>query len=196
MLQHRKACGCRLHMHGCTRQLFPSCVLPERSRPPTGHQGRAPIRQPSLLSFSLPHWRHGSAGRRRFRITKLPRFLVLHIKRFLKNQFFVEKNPTIVNFPVKNLDLAACLPVPTGTLASLASLAALLACSLPYKCALASHALFRLPVVGGCSPWHCLVLFPGPPHKHSHRQALLACAALSKVQSTVSLLCLLLLVCR
>eukprot|EP00887_Chlorella_sp_A99_P006527 scaffold3.g6527.t1 len=45
-------------------------------------------------------------GRRRFRVTRLPRFLALH--------FFVEKNPTIVNFPVKNLDLAACVPVPKG----------------------------------------------------------------------------------
>lgn len=54
------------------------------------------------------------AGRRRFRVTRLPRFLVLHVKRFLRNQFFVEKNPTIVNFPVKNLDLAACVPIPAG----------------------------------------------------------------------------------
>ncbi|PSC71207.1 U4 tri-snRNP-associated 2 [Micractinium conductrix] len=54
------------------------------------------------------------AGRRRFRITRLPRFLVLHIRRFLKNQFFIEKNPTIVNFPVKNLELAAAVPVPQG----------------------------------------------------------------------------------
>ncbi len=29
-------------------------------------------------------------------------------------QFFMEKNPTIVNFPVKNLELAACVPVPQG----------------------------------------------------------------------------------
>lgn len=26
----------------------------------------------------------------------------------------MEKNPTIVNFPVKNLELAACVPVPQG----------------------------------------------------------------------------------
>ena len=56
------------------------------------------------------------AGRRRFRGTRLPRFLVLHVRRFLKNQFFREKNPTIVNFPVKNLELAAALPVPKGEL--------------------------------------------------------------------------------
>lgn len=54
------------------------------------------------------------AGRRRFRVTRLPRFMVLHVRRFLKNQFFVEKNPTIVNFPVKNLELAGCIPVPKG----------------------------------------------------------------------------------
>ncbi len=41
------------------------------------------------------------AGRRRFRITRLPRYLPLHFRRFTKNNFFVEKNPTLVNFPVK-----------------------------------------------------------------------------------------------
>ena len=53
-------------------------------------------------------------GVRRFRIARLPRFLVLHMKRFTKNQFFREKNPTIVNFPVKNLELADVIPVPPG----------------------------------------------------------------------------------
>lgn len=36
---------------------------------------------------------------------------MLHMKRFTKNNFFVEKNPTIVNFPIKNLDLGAVVPV-------------------------------------------------------------------------------------
>ena len=58
------------------------------------------------------------AGRRRFRLTKLPSYLVLHIKRFTKNNFFVEKNPTIVNFPVKNLELRDVVPVPDGELPS------------------------------------------------------------------------------
>eukprot|EP01024_Parvocaulis_polyphysoides_P050675 TRINITY_DN493_c0_g2_i5.p1 TRINITY_DN493_c0_g2~~TRINITY_DN493_c0_g2_i5.p1 ORF type:complete len:316 (-),score=46.55 TRINITY_DN493_c0_g2_i5:265-1212(-) len=44
-------------------------------------------------------------GRRKFRLLRLPPFLVLHLKRFTKNNFFVEKNPTIMNFPVKNLEL-------------------------------------------------------------------------------------------
>lgn len=51
-------------------------------------------------------------GRRRMKIAKLPKYLAIHVKRFLKNQFFYEKNPTIVNFPVKSLDLSACMPVP------------------------------------------------------------------------------------
>ncbi len=44
--------------------------------------------------------------RKKYRLTKLPRFLILHIKRFTKNRWFVEKNPTIVNFPTRTLDLA------------------------------------------------------------------------------------------
>ena len=36
------------------------------------------------------------------------------MKRFQKNQFFREKNPTIVNFPVKNLALGDIVPLPEG----------------------------------------------------------------------------------
>ena len=61
-----------------------------------------------------------NGDRRQYVITRLPRFLIVHIKRFSKNtQQFLEKNPTIVNFPVKGLELAnytqACaraVPVP------------------------------------------------------------------------------------
>ncbi|EFJ52408.1 ubiquitin-specific protease 39, partial [Volvox carteri f. nagariensis] len=52
------------------------------------------------------------AGRRRFRITRLPRYLALHYRRFTKNNFFIEKNPTLVNFPVKSLELRDILPLP------------------------------------------------------------------------------------
>lgn len=52
-------------------------------------------------------------GQRKMRITRLPKYLAIHVKRFLKNQFFFEKNPTIVNFPVKGLDLRQCIPVPS-----------------------------------------------------------------------------------
>lgn len=46
---------------------------------------------------------------KRFEITRLPQFIILYIKRFTKNTFFVEKNPTIVNFPVKNVDFGEFL---------------------------------------------------------------------------------------
>ncbi|KAJ9575533.1 hypothetical protein L9F63_007603, partial [Diploptera punctata] len=46
---------------------------------------------------------------KRFEITDLPPYLILYIKRFTKNTFFVEKNPTIVNFPVKNVDFGDIL---------------------------------------------------------------------------------------
>lgn len=41
---------------------------------------------------------------RKFELTRLPPFILLYIQRFTKNTFFVEKNPTIVNFPVKGID--------------------------------------------------------------------------------------------
>ena len=44
--------------------------------------------------------------KRKYKIYDLPQYLIIHIKRFTKNDFFVEKNPTIVNFPIKNLDLS------------------------------------------------------------------------------------------
>jgi len=47
-----------------------------------------------------------NGDRRQYVITKLPRYMIVHIKRFSKNtQQFVEKNPTIVNFPVRNLEM-------------------------------------------------------------------------------------------
>lgn len=45
--------------------------------------------------------------RKRYRITRLPPYLLLHHRRFARNTFFAEKNPTIVNFPVKNLEMRA-----------------------------------------------------------------------------------------
>jgi U4/U6.U5 tri-snRNP-associated protein 2 len=65
------------------------------------------------------------AGRRRFRVTKLPRFLALHFKRFTKNNFFIEKNPTLVTFPVKNLELRDAMQgLPDGAAPAAAALIA------------------------------------------------------------------------
>lgn len=46
---------------------------------------------------------------KRFEITQLPPFIILYIKRFNKTTFILEKNPTIVNFPVKAIDFGELL---------------------------------------------------------------------------------------
>lgn len=35
----------------------------------------------------------------------MPKYLILHMKRFLPNKFFMEKNPTVITFPLQDLDL-------------------------------------------------------------------------------------------
>ena len=50
-----------------------------------------------------------SDSKKKFVIKKLPKYLIIVLKRFSKNNFFVEKNPTIVSFPLNNLDMAPCL---------------------------------------------------------------------------------------
>ncbi|KAK2652830.1 hypothetical protein Ddye_012686 [Dipteronia dyeriana] len=52
-------------------------------------------------------------ARMRYLVTRLPKYIILHMRRFTKNNFFVEKNPTLVNFPVKNLELKDYIPLPT-----------------------------------------------------------------------------------
>ena len=52
-------------------------------------------------------------GTRTFKITRLPKYLVVHYKRFTKNAFFREKNPTIVTFPVGGRPLRLADHVPT-----------------------------------------------------------------------------------
>ncbi|CAG8466616.1 10822_t:CDS:10 [Acaulospora colombiana] len=45
-------------------------------------------------------------------LIRLPNYLIFHIKRFTKNNWAAEKNPTIVNFPIKNLDMRDYLENP------------------------------------------------------------------------------------
>ncbi|XVF28000.1 hypothetical protein REPUB_Repub14bG0158100 [Reevesia pubescens] len=54
-------------------------------------------------------------ARMRYRVTRLPQYLIIHMRRFTKNNFFREKNPTLVNFPVKNLELKDYIPLPAPT---------------------------------------------------------------------------------
>ncbi|KAF8310573.1 cysteine proteinase [Clavulina sp. PMI_390] len=53
---------------------------------------------------------------KRFRCKKLPPYIIVHYKRFTKNHFVEEKNPTIVNFPVRGADFRDVLEnTPPGT---------------------------------------------------------------------------------
>jgi U4/U6.U5 tri-snRNP-associated protein 2 len=57
------------------------------------------------VSFSDALSRSGAAQRKRYRLLELPQYLILHLSRFKTNRYTREKNPTIVAFPIKNLDL-------------------------------------------------------------------------------------------
>lgn len=41
----------------------------------------------------------------KYSITKFPKYLILNYKRISKNKFYAEKNSTIVNFPIIDLDI-------------------------------------------------------------------------------------------
>ncbi|KAF9245721.1 spindle pole body protein [Melanogaster broomeanus] len=54
-----------------------------------------------------------SAGQlRRYKCQRLPRYVILHYKRFTKNAFVEEKNPTIVTFPLRGVDFREYLDAP------------------------------------------------------------------------------------
>ncbi|XP_071105540.1 ubiquitin carboxyl-terminal hydrolase 39-like [Haliotis cracherodii] len=52
---------------------------------------------------------HKDSTMKRFELTRLPPYIIIYIKRFTKNYFVREKNPTIVNFPIKNIDFGDML---------------------------------------------------------------------------------------
>lgn len=58
------------------------------------------------VTFSDALSKSGTAQRKRYVLQQLPPYLVLHLARFKANRYSKEKNPTIVAFPVKNLDLS------------------------------------------------------------------------------------------
>ncbi len=59
------------------------------------------------ISFSEAINKSGMTQRKRYRLLELPPYLILHLARFKTNNYSREKNPTIVAFPVKNLDLSS-----------------------------------------------------------------------------------------
>jgi len=58
------------------------------------------------ISFTDAVDKSGVAQKRKYSLMRLPNYLILHLARFKTNSYSKEKNPTIVTFPVKNLDLS------------------------------------------------------------------------------------------
>ncbi|CAL4221784.1 unnamed protein product [Meganyctiphanes norvegica] len=91
--------------------LYLTCDLPI---PPLFRDEKKENIIPQVSLFQLLNKFDGKTGKeyqtykenifKRFAITKFPTYLILYHKRFTKNTFYIEKNPTIVNFPVKNID--------------------------------------------------------------------------------------------
>ncbi|KAK8808502.1 hypothetical protein WA158_008403 [Blastocystis sp. Blastoise] len=46
---------------------------------------------------------------RKIKIISLPKYLILVINRFIVNNFFLEKNNSVVQFPIKNLEMRDCV---------------------------------------------------------------------------------------
>lgn len=61
-----------------------------------------------LKKYDGVTFQENEKGKKNFKILKMPKFLIVHLKRFSKNNFFMEKNPTIVSFPLNNLDFKQC----------------------------------------------------------------------------------------
>mmetsp|Transcript_45798 Transcript_45798/g.111652 ORF Transcript_45798/g.111652 Transcript_45798/m.111652 type:complete len:589 (+) Transcript_45798:57-1823(+) len=57
-------------------------------------------------NFSDAISKSGAVQKKRYRLKELPPYLIVHLARFKTNNYSREKNPTIVAFPVKNLDLS------------------------------------------------------------------------------------------
>lgn len=57
-------------------------------------------------NFSDAISRSGAIQKKRYRLKELPPYLIVHLARFKMNNYSRKKNPTIVAFPVKNLDLS------------------------------------------------------------------------------------------
>ncbi|PPR06132.1 hypothetical protein CVT26_005354 [Gymnopilus dilepis] len=66
-----------------------------------------------------------SAGQlRRYKCQRLPPYIIVHFKRFTKNAFVEEKNPTIVNFPLRGLDFKEYVDAPPPNVSTLYDLIA------------------------------------------------------------------------
>ncbi|KAJ2536161.1 U4 U6.U5 tri-snRNP-associated protein [Coemansia sp. RSA 1933] len=47
---------------------------------------------------------------KQYRLLSLPQYIICHVKRFSRNSFSTEKNPTVVNFSIRNVPFGELLP--------------------------------------------------------------------------------------
>ncbi|KAF8512369.1 spindle pole body protein [Hysterangium stoloniferum] len=67
----------------------------------------------SVLSKYDGHTTQESLGQlKRYKLQRLPPYIILHYKRFTTNNFVEEKNPTIINFPLRGVDFREYLDAP------------------------------------------------------------------------------------
>ncbi|KAF9011037.1 hypothetical protein BDQ17DRAFT_1345341 [Cyathus striatus] len=56
------------------------------------------------IEKNIIHKLESTGHLKRYKCQRLPHYIILHFKRFTKSIFVEEKNPTIVNFPLRGLD--------------------------------------------------------------------------------------------
>jgi U4/U6.U5 tri-snRNP-associated protein 2 len=92
--------------------LFLACELPPPPLFQDAVEGKNIIPQVSiyqvLSKYDGMNAQEYAGQVKRFKCQRLPPYIILHFKRFTKNFFVEEKNPTIVNFPLKGLDFKDC----------------------------------------------------------------------------------------
>lgn len=69
---------------------------------------RSVLPTPSVLKRLIFWIQEFGPTLKRHHLTSLPPYLILHIKRFTKNNFVEERNPTIVNFPLRGVEMSEC----------------------------------------------------------------------------------------
>ncbi|WFD29475.1 Ubiquitin carboxyl-terminal hydrolase 10 [Malassezia sp. CBS 17886] len=62
-----------------------------------------------LAKYDGVSFQEAAGSIRRYHLTRLPPYLILHFRRFTKNRFVEERNPTIINFPTHGLDVSDCV---------------------------------------------------------------------------------------
>ncbi|KAJ2719693.1 U4 U6.U5 tri-snRNP-associated protein, partial [Coemansia sp. Benny D115] len=79
------------------------------------HKGSSSIPQVALVSL-LQRYKgmstvefHG--GSKQYQLLQLPQYIICHVKRFTKSGLAIEKNPTVVNFPIHNVPFGELLPL-------------------------------------------------------------------------------------